>query len=54
MVYWLKLIKFVMLLLTHFLAIDPILHIVASLRFAVSPPELANQNLCKTYITAQS
>ena len=45
---WLELITFVTLLATRFQAVDPTLYTVASLGFAVSSRELANQNLCKT------
>ena len=51
---WLELVTFVTLLATRFQAVDPTLYTVASLGFAVSSRELANQNLCKTYISAQS
>ena len=44
---WLELITFVTLLATRFQAVDHSLHIVASLEFAVSSQELANQNLYK-------
>ena len=45
---WLELITFVTLVANYLPDSKPLIHLVASLGFAVSSRELANQNLCKT------
>ena len=53
---WVEMITFVKLLAsylaTRFQAVNPTLHVVASLGFAVLSRKLANQNLCKTNFSA--